>query len=234
MLGIEATLATPEKAKVLGLNYEKWNEIMLAGCVADYHEIARRERDMTSLLGGEEEVHITSPWGTDLTFRLDRRPVGVSDGLTSQEKAEKGMVTFLPAGAVEVSASEESAEGRVVYDVPIRIGSEIVVGLTLQIKNGQITEFAAEEHREVFGHYLEQAKGDINRFAFFGFGLNPNLRHGFTQDDKVLGGVTVGFGDNEKKGGKNRADTLEFWATMTKAKVNIGDTKVMQDGTLLV
>jgi leucyl aminopeptidase (aminopeptidase T) len=218
----------------LGLNYEEWNEIMLAGCVADYHEIARRERDMTSLLGGEEEVHITSRCGTDLTFRLDRRLVGVSDGLTSQEKAKKGMVTFLPAGAIEVSASEESAEGRVVYDVPIRFGSEMVVGLTLQIKNGQITDFAAEERKEVFGHYLEQAKGDINRFAFFGFGLNPNLRHGFTQDDKVLGGVTVGFGDNEKKGGKNRADTLEFWATMTKATVTIGDTEVMQDGTLLV
>jgi leucyl aminopeptidase (aminopeptidase T) len=233
MLAIEATLATPENAKVLGLNHERWKEIMLAGCVADYQEIARRETSMVSLLGGEEEVHITSQWGTDLTFRLDRRPVGASDGLTSEEKAKKGIVTFLPAGAIEVSASEESAEGRVVYDVPIRVGNETVEGLTLQIKNGQIMEFAAKEHREVFGHYLEQAKGDINRFAFFGFGLNPNLRHGFTQDDKVLGGVTVGFGDNEKKGGKNRADTLEWWASMTKATVNIGDTKVMQDGTLL-
>jgi len=234
MLAIEATLATPERAEVLDLNYENWKEIMLAGCVADYHEVARRERNMVSLLGGEEEVHITSPWGTDLTFRLDRRSFGVSDGLASKEKAEKGMVTFLPAGAIEVSASEESAEGRVVYDVPVRVGSQVVVGLTLQIKNGQIMEFAAQEHKDVFGHYLEEGKGDINRFAFFGFGLNPNLRHGFTQDDKVLGGVTVGFEDNEDKGGKNKADGHEFWASMTKATVTIGDIKVMRDGILLV
>jgi len=234
MLAIEATLATPERAEVLGLNYEKWKEIMLSGCVADYHEVARLEKNLTPLLGGEEEVHITTPWGTDLTFRLDRRPVNVSDGLTSKEKAEKGMVTFLPAGAIEVSANEESAEGRVVYDVPVRVGSGMVVGLTLQIKNGRIMEFAAEEHKEVFGHFLEEGEGEVNRFAFFGFGLNPNLRHGFTQDDKVLGGVTVGFGDNENKGGKNKADGYEFWASMTKATVTIGDTKVMRDGILLV
>jgi leucyl aminopeptidase (aminopeptidase T) len=234
MLAIEATRATPERADVLGLNYEEWKEIMLAGCVADYHEVARREGNLTSPLSGEEEVHITTPRGTDLRFRLDRRPVSVSDGLASKEKAEKGMVTFLPAGAIEVSASEESAEGKVVYDVPVRIESGIVVGLTLQIRNGQIMKFTAEEHKDVFEHYLEEGKGDINRFAFFGFGLNPHLRHGFTQDDKVLGGVTVGFGDNENKGGKNKSQGHGWWASMTKATVTIGDTKVMRDGVLLV
>lgn len=234
MLAIEATRATPERAEILGLNYEEWKEIMLAGCVADYHEVARRERNLTSLLSGEEEVHITTPRGTDLRFRLDRRPVGVSDGLASKEKAEKGIVTFLPAGAIEVSANEETAEGTVVYDVPIRVESGIVVGLTLHVKNGRITEFTSEEHKEVFEHYLEESKGDIDRFASFGFGLNPHLRHGFTQDDKVLGGVTVGFGDNENKGGKNKADGHEWWASMTKATVTIGDTKVMRDGKLLV
>ncbi len=234
MLAIEATLATPERADVLGLNYEKWKEITLAGCVVDYHEIARRARKLSSVLGGEEEVHITTRYGTDLRFRLDRRPVCVSAGLASEEKAEKGTVTFLPAGAIEVSACEESAEGRVVYDVPVNVGSGAIAGLTLQIKNGQISKFAAEKHKELFSHYLEEGKGDIDRFAFFGFGLNPNLRHGFTQDDKVLGGVTVGFGDNENKGGKNKAGGHEFWASMTKATVTIGDTKVMHNGRLQV
>ncbi len=65
MLSIEATLATPERAEVLGVNYEKWKEIMLAGCVADYQEVARRGRSLASLLKGDEEVHITTPYGTD-------------------------------------------------------------------------------------------------------------------------------------------------------------------------
>jgi leucyl aminopeptidase (aminopeptidase T) len=234
MLAIEATLATPERAKVLGLDYKEWRDVMLAGCVADYHEVAVRGRTLASLLSGKEEVHITTLHGTDLRFRLDRRPVDVSDGLATKEKAEKGLVTFLPAGGVEVSADEKSAKGKVVYDVPIRIKSGSVVGLTLQIKDGNIVEFAAKEGKEVFERYLKEGNGDVNRFAFFGFGLNPFLRHGFTQDDKVLGGVTVGFGDNEKKGGKNKAGGHEWWASMTKATVTIGDTKVMRDSAFLI
>jgi leucyl aminopeptidase (aminopeptidase T) len=234
MLAIEATRATPERADVLGLNFEKWKRVMLAGCVADYHEVARQAGTLTGLMSGREEVHITTLHGTDLTFRLDRRPVDVSDGLVSKEKAEKGTVTFLPAGAVEVSANEETAEGKVVYDVPVRLESGTVEGLTLQIRGGRIVKFTAKGRREIFERYLKEGTGDFNRFASFGFGLNPRLMHGFTQDDKVLGGVTVGLGDNEDKGGKNKAGGNGWWASMTKATVAIGDTKVMQDGALLM
>jgi leucyl aminopeptidase (aminopeptidase T) len=234
MLAIEATLATPERAKVLGLNYEEWRDVMLAGCVADYHEVARSGKILASLLSGNEEVHITTSHGTDLRFRLDSRPVNVSGGVATEEKAEKGLVTFLPAGGVEVSANEESAEGKVVYDVPIRIKGGPVVGLTLQIKDGKIAEFEARAGKEVFERYLKEGSGDVNCFAFFGLGLNPHLRHGFTQDDKVLGGVTVGFGDNQSKGGKNKAKGHEWWASMTKAAVTIGSTEVMRNGTLLI
>jgi leucyl aminopeptidase (aminopeptidase T) len=234
MLAIEATLATPERARMLGLDYNEWKDVMLAGCIADYHEIAGRGRILASLLRGKEEVQITTPHGTNLRFKLDNRPVDSSGGITTKEKAEKGLVTFLPAGGVEVSTDERSAEGKVVYDVPVRVKGGPVVGLTLRVKDGSVVEFTARERKEVFEHYLKEGNGDVNRFAFFGFGLNPYLRHGFTQDDKVLGGVTVGFGDNENKGGKNRADGHEWWASITKPTVTIGDVEVMRDGTLLI
>jgi len=234
MLAIEATLATPERADVLGLDYEEWRNVMYAGCVADYREIARRGKALSSLLDGEEEVHLITPHGTDLRFRLTRRRVSFSEGLATEEKAANGRVTFLPAGDVEVSADESSAEGTVAYDVPIRVKGGPVVGLTLHVKQGRIVEFTAKERKDVFERYLVEGKGDVDRFAFFGFGLNPNLRHGFTQDDKVLGGVTVGFGDNEDKGGNNRADGQGWWASMSKATVTVGGTFVMRDGLLLI
>ena len=233
MLGIEATLATPERAEVLGLSHKEWRNVMLSGCVADYHEIERHGKTFASLFKGREEVHITTPHGTNLRFRLDHRPVDVSDGITTKEKAERGVVTFLPAGSAEVCADERSAEGKVVYDVPIRVKDGSIVGLTLHVKDGEVVEFTAKERKEVFERYLKEGKGDAHRFAFFGLGLNPNLKHGFTQDDKVLGGVTVGFGDNQNKGGKNSANGTEWWASMTRATITLGDTRVMQNGTLL-
>ena len=73
----------------------------------------------------------------------------------------------------------------------------------------------------------------IKEFAYFGFGLNPKLRHGFTQDDKVLGSTIVGFGHSSAKGGTNVA-IGQWWASMTKATVTIGGENVMEDGKLLV
>jgi len=184
-------------------------------------------------MSGEGEIHVTTPFGTDLRFRLDKRPPDYSYGLATEEKAERGEVVFLPTGGIEVSAAEDSAEGRIVYDPLIRAGKSQVEDLTFQVTQGRIKQFYARSGKEIFERYLREGTGDENRFAYFGFGLNPKLRHGFTQDDKVLGSTIVGFGHSSAKGGKNVASGT-WWASMTKATVTIGGQKVMEDGKLLV
>jgi leucyl aminopeptidase (aminopeptidase T) len=234
MLAIEATLATPERAEAAGLEYEQWKRVMFEGCMADPQEMASHSESLASVLSGDGEVRVTTPFGTDLRFRLDKRPVDYSNGLATEEKAERGEVAFLPAGGMEVSAAEDSAEGRIVYDVTIRAEKGLVQSLSLQIARGRVKEVSAKAGKEIFdASSLRNRAGDENRFAFFGFGLNPKLRHGFTQDDKVLGGVTIGFGDNRDKGGKNVASG-GWWASMTKATVTISGQRVMEDGRLLV
>jgi leucyl aminopeptidase (aminopeptidase T) len=234
MLAIEATLATPERAEAAGLEYEEWKRVMFEGCTADPQEMASYSGPLASMMSEDGEVLVTTPFGTDLRFRLDKRPVDYSNGLATEEKAEKGEVAFLPAGGVEVSAAEESAEGRIVYDITIRTEKGQVQGLSLRIAQGRIKEASAKSGKEIFdASPLRKRTGDENRFGFFGFGLNPKLRHGFTQDDKVLGGVTIGFGDNRDKGGKNVASG-GWWASMTKATVTISGQRIMEDGRLLV
>jgi leucyl aminopeptidase (aminopeptidase T) len=232
MLGIEATLATPERAEVLGLDIEEWKQVMLEGCIADPNKMASLGHVLERLLNGEGTVQVTTPHGTDLRFRLDKRSPDYSYGQTTEETIERGEVVFLPAGGIEVSAVEDSAEGKIVYDKPIRSGRGSVENLNLQVVNGRIKEFSALSGKEIFGRYLSEGKKDENRFAYFGFGLNPKLRHGFTQDDKVLGGVTIGFGDNKDKGGKNIANS-GWWASMTKATVMIDGQTIMRDGRIL-
>ena len=206
---------------------------MFEGCTADPKEMASRGRGLEPLMSGEGQVHVTTSFGTDLRFRLDKRPLDYSYGLATEEKAERGEVLFLPTGGIEVSAAEDSAEGRIVYDTPILSGKGLVESLTLQVTQGRIKLVAARSGKEIFERYLREGTGDENRFAYFGFGLNPKLRHGFTQDDKVLGNTIVGFGHSGAKGGKNVASST-WWASMTKATVTIGGQKVMEDGKLLV
>ena len=233
MVGIEATLATPERAESMGLDLEEWKRIMFEGCTADPGEMASHGRALEPLMGGDGQVHLTTPFGTDFRFGLDRRSPDYSYGLATEEKAERGEVVFLPTGGIEVSAAEGSAEGRIVYDPVIRTGKGQVEDLTFQVAQGRIKQFSAISGKEIFERYLREGTGDENRFAYFGFGLNPKLRHGFTQDDKVLGSTIVGFGHSSAKGGKNVASGT-WWASMTKATVTISGQKVMEDGKLLV
>ena len=236
MLGIEATLATPETARVLGLDYRTWSRVMFSGCMVDYHAIAERARRLAEIISGEGPVHITTPQGTDFRFRLDRRPVDTGYGLADNEMVRKGRVVFVPAGGVEVSADEKSGKGVVVFDAPILslVKEGRIERLTLRVKNGRISQHSAASNSAAFGRWLKKGSGDVDRFGFFGFGLNPRLRHGFTQDDKVLGGVTIGFGDNSDKAGKNRAGGQGFWASMTGATVRIDGRVVMRAGRLSV
>ena len=231
MLGVEATLATPERAEDLGLNYERWRETMYNGCLDDPASLLARGRVLTGRLAGDDNVHVTTPQGTALTLRLDRRPHDLSDALATKEKANEGHITFLPAGSIEVTVDEDGANGTLVFDQPVHTPEVSIAGLNAQVDAGRITSFSVTGPRKPFRQYLE-ADDNVGRLSFFGVGLNSKLRFGFTQDDKVLGGVVIGFGDNEKKGGRNRANGKEWWGAISKATVRIGSETVMRDGVL--
>jgi len=233
MLAIEATLATPERAKAQEVDYEEWRDVMLRGCIIDHRTIAMRAKRLTKLISGKGRLSVTTPTGTRLTFDLDHRPVGVSDGISTEEMAEKGRIAFLPAGAIEVSVDEGSADGRIIYEAPIRLGNNRLENLVLELKDGLIVRYSATEGREAFEQYLKGGGRHAARFSYFGFGLNPNLRHGFTQDDKVLGELTLGFGCNKSMGGKNSAKD-QWWASMTGATARLDDYTLMAEGKLLV
>jgi len=232
MLGVEYCIVTIERALALGLEYEQWKEVMLAGCVSDQREITEKAVQLAGIIRGGRDVHVQTPFGTNLRFRLTARDPIIADSIISDEDAAKGIVKFLPSGCVEVAADEDSAEGTVVFDSPIPVrGAKRIKGLELLFENGRVVRYEAEAGIEAFESYMQSGNGEIDRFGFFGLGLNPGLRHGFTQDDKVLGGVTIGIGGNEDKGGNNRTpENRHWWASMTKASVRIDGNIVLKDG----
>jgi leucyl aminopeptidase (aminopeptidase T) len=231
MLAIEATLATPQRAKAQGLNHEAWRNVMFRGCIVDHKAISRRAKALTMLMAGEGSIRVTTRAGTQLDFELDSRPVGISDGISTEEIVEKGRLVFLPAGTIEVSVNEESAQGRIVYDTSVKLGNEMVQNLVIDLKDGRIQRYSATRGSDSLGRYLRTGGKEAGEFSFFGFGLNPNLRYGFTQDDKVLGSLTLGFGNNVSMDGKNSA-TDQWWASITGATVEVNGTTLMSEGNL--
>jgi leucyl aminopeptidase (aminopeptidase T) len=234
-LGVEYCLATRERAEFLGLDYVRWKRVMKAGCLADQQEISENARILANVIRKGDEVIIKNSSGTNLKFKLVGRKANIGDSIVTNEDAASGAVKFLPSGFVETSADESSAEGTVVYDVPIVVGKAMQVeGLKLKFRNGKVIEYSAKNGAATFENYLKTVQGgDVNRFGFFGVGLNPCLEYGLTQDDKVLGGVTVGIGGNEDKGGSNRtAGNRHWWAVTTKATLEIDGNVILKNGKI--
>jgi leucyl aminopeptidase (aminopeptidase T) len=235
ILGIEYCLATEERSQVLGLNWQEWKKTMLAGCLVNQPEISGNCEKLSRKIREGHEVNIKTPFGTCLDFKLAGREVSIGDSIVGEEDAAKGIVKFLPSGFVEVAADEDSLEGTVVFDAPIIVkGGKRIEKLTLEFKQGRITEYHAQAGIEAFENYLKSGQGDLGKFAFFGLGLNPGLKHGFTQDDKVLGGVTIGIGGNEDKGGKNKTKgNSMWWASTTQATLQVDDALLVKSGHIV-
>ncbi len=231
VLGVEYTLVTHERARALGMNLEEWRETMLAGCLANQTEISKNCERFSKRIQEGHKVSIQTPLGTCLDFELTGRNVSRGDSIATEEDARRGIVKFLPSGFVEVAPDENSVEGTVVFDAPVLVGGrKRIEYLSLEFKQGKIIEYNAKKGVEAFENYLS-GRGDVDRFAFFGIGLNPGLKHGFTQDDKVLGGITIGIGGNEDKGGKNRTKGNNmWWASTTQGTLKIDGSFLLKSG----
>jgi leucyl aminopeptidase (aminopeptidase T) len=234
MLGVEYCLATKERAQALGLDHKRWKGVMLAGCLINQQEIARTISRVAEFVKKGRDVSVETSFGTKLKFKLTGREPISGDSVVNKEDGAKGTLKFLPSGFVEVAADETSAKGAVVYDAVISVrGGKKIRDLTLHFKQGEVVSYEAQSGISEFENYLKSCEGDAAKFAFFGLGLNAGLKHGFTQDDKVLGGVTIGIGGNEDKGGENRTPgNRHWWASMTKATVKIDGKTLVKNGAL--
>ena len=116
--------------------------------------------------------------------------------------------------------------------IPVR-GGRNIDGLTLHFSHGRVTKYSARRGIDRFEDYFQYGQGDIDKFGFFGMGLNSGLIHGLTQDDKVLGGATIGIGGNEDKCGKNRTvGNSHWWASMSEATIKLDGKIVLSHGKL--
>lgn len=88
-----------------------------AGCLirtldADYTKIARHSLRIASLLGAGGNVHITSPSGTELEFRIDGRTARADTGLLHKP----GQIGDIPGGQAVVEPLANTAIGKLVPD----------------------------------------------------------------------------------------------------------------------
>jgi leucyl aminopeptidase (aminopeptidase T) len=195
----------------------------------DYHALADRQRAFAEALRSDD-VHLTSPSGTDLRFRVGSRPANLQDGDASQARAARGQVLVdkeieLPAGVVRVAPLEESVDGIVVFPDSQWDGRP-VEGLRIRFSRGRVAEVTATRGKDAVESEMDKAGEGGRAFREFALGLNPLLAvperfpwipyYGYGS-----GVVRLSLGDNSELGG-NVGGGYVRWNFFTDLTVTVG------------
>ncbi len=175
------------------------NMLDKGGLDADYRKIARSIKRFGSRFRKAKHVHVSSNEGTDVEFSVSGRRWIVDDNGVCHEK---GSITNLPAGKVFIAPVERTANGVIVFDGAFLDKGES--NTTLHIKDGMISSI---DGPDIAKEFLKRGRC-AKTLCEFGIGMNPRSRviGNILEDQKALGTIHFGFGDNSTFGGEVRCD----------------------------
>lgn len=187
-------------------------------------------------------IRVTTPAGTDITFRVGDRPVTKQDGDASAARARSGRNLIdreveLPAGAIRVAPLEESVNGRIAFPSGLWAG-ERVEGLVMRFSAGRVTGVTATSGAAAVERELTQGGDGARSFREFALGFNPLLAIPEMGEKWIpyygygAGVVRLSLGDNTELGGRVGGGYVR-WNLFTDATVIVGDEVWVKDGKLV-
>ncbi len=193
---IEACEAGARMATLPGIT----DGVFLMGLDADYDQIEQACTDVLEQVEAADEIRVTSPQGTDITFGVGDREWMQDTGIVH----EPGQFSNLPAG--EVFISPETADGSVVVDGTMMPHGELDGGQTVEftVEDGTVTSIEDDGLRAEVEGAGEQVGTDAYNLAELGIGTNiavSDLVGSVLLDEKAGGTVHIAIGDDHGIGG---------------------------------
>lgn len=235
-IGQTGGIPTETFAKYKNASYEDMLNMFWKSVDVDYDKLRMDGESIRTRFAGNGEVKMTTPQGTNLTFRLSKVPPRVNSGLSfNNNPSPTGMTAaWLPAGEVYAPVEPGSANGTLV--VPeIDIRGQAIKNLKLRFANGRITDIQADNNVNFVKTMLSSAKGDADMLSLFDIGINRSsqpLQNSSYYSWEMGGMVTLSTGDNAWAGGSTKSDVgLSFH--VPGATVTIDGKPVVEKGKLL-
>jgi len=229
---------TPWRAERLGMSEDDLSKMFWGGVNLDYADLVKRGADVKAALAGGSAVHITHPNGTDLTVDIKGRPVGVSDGVISEEDIQAGGAAnsvYLPAGEVYTTPVKGTATGKLVNSKSFYRGKQID-NLTMEFKDGKMTGITGTGpgFADLKAEYdaVDDARKDD--FSFIDLGINPNIKlpaEATVGNWVPAGTISVGTGGNVWAGGDNTVPYGQV-VSLPGATVTLDGKPIIEGGNL--
>ncbi|MDT7710540.1 MAG: 2,5-dihydroxypyridine 5,6-dioxygenase, partial [Pseudonocardiales bacterium] len=175
-------------------------------------ELRERVEVGAELLAKAQNMRITSPHGTDVTYRLGKYPTMSEYGYTDQP----GRWDHWPAAIVFTGAADDGVDGTIVLspgDVLLPFNTYVQTPITLTIEKGFITDIRGDLDADLLSSYItsfEDPRG--YGMSHVGWGLDDRAHwHGLTQFPggmgmelrSYYGNAMFSIGPNNELGGPN-------------------------------
>lgn len=173
---------------------------MMIRCLnADYNAIATRSKKLATVLESGDEIHVTSPAGTDIRLRRGDRRAIPNTGLY-HNPGEGGN---LPAGETYFAPIEGGAQGIVVFEAAVAGIGKIKKPIRLVVQNGIAVEITGGAEAQKLNDLINPLGTAARNVAELGIGTNDQAKITgvILEDEKVLGTVHLALGDNMSMGG---------------------------------
>jgi leucyl aminopeptidase (aminopeptidase T) len=182
-------------------------------------------------LEGAKEVHLTSASGTDAMFSAVGRKIISSTGV----HRNKGNWGNLPSGEVYFAPVEDNANGRLVCDGSIAGIGMVNEPVTIDIKDGMITNISGGRQAQELDEMLSAVGGKAKAVAEFGIGTNPKARICglILEDEKVKGTVHIAFGNNKSMEGSIDVP-IHIDCIIKSPSFTVDGKEIMKNGKILI
>jgi leucyl aminopeptidase (aminopeptidase T) len=179
-------------------------DVFTTGLDADYAAIDAACDDVLAQIDDADEIRVTSPEGTDITFGIGDREWLADTGMVH----EPGDFSNLPAG--EVFVAPETATGTFIVDGTMMPHGRLEDGhtLTFEVVDGQVTAISDDAIRADVEAAAEAVGDAAYNLAELGIGTNvgvDELVGSVLLDEKAGGTVHIAIGDNAGIGGETDA-----------------------------
>jgi leucyl aminopeptidase (aminopeptidase T) len=179
-------------------------DVFTTGLDADYAAIDAACDDVLAQVGAADEIRVTSPAGTDITFGIGDREWLSDTGMVR----DPGDFSNLPAG--EVFVAPETATGTFVVDGTMMPYGLLEAGqeLAFEVEDGLVTAIDDDAVRADIEAAAESVGDAAYNLAELGIGTNVGVEElvgSVLLDEKAGGTVHIAIGDDAGIGGETDA-----------------------------
>jgi len=209
----------------------------------DYDALSRRQDALIAALRGHS-VHISTPDGTDLRFRVSadawfhKNDGDIGPARARLARSVRDREMEFPSGALRFIPDAATAQGTLVV-AKAATESGLVEGVKIEFAGGRARNVAARTNAAALLNLWKEIGGDVDKLGEIVLGTNPLLATQLPAGELPYYGYGSGFlrvslGDNWESGGTNRSPSgRPLWLFLEHSTIEADGALLVRDGKLL-